>query len=115
MNAGSSVRTGAAVADSVEWPGIRSDAGLRALSGFLGAGTKSSMLTSRGTRSGYQYEGGRFFCKHAGVWSWVGVVILSGSILRWPRGGEQAKAKCGGPSTALRFGRDDVSFNLRAE
>ena len=24
------------------------------------------MLTSRGTRSGFQYEGGGFFCKHAG-------------------------------------------------
>src|ERR1700733_1095298 len=66
VNAGSSVSTGAAVADSVEWFGIRSDAGARGLSGVLGAGTKSSMLTSRGTRSGYQYEGGGFFCKHAG-------------------------------------------------
>lgn len=28
---------------------------------------KSSMVASRGTRSGYQYEGGQFFCKHDGV------------------------------------------------
>jgi hypothetical protein len=29
------------------------------------------MLTSRGTRSGFQYEGGRFFCKHARGWGRV--------------------------------------------
>ena len=108
VNADSSVSTGAAVADSVEWIGIGSVAESPALSGFLGAETKSSMLTSPGTRSGFQYEGGWFFCKYAGVWSWV-------CLFGRKRGGEQAKAKCGGPSTALRFGRDDASFNFWAE
>ena len=84
VNAGSSVSTGAAVADSVECSGVRSDAGLRAWSGFLGAEPKSSMLTSRRTRSGYQYEGGRFFCKHAGVRSGVGLfrIVRGGTGLQ---------------------------------
>ena len=71
VKADSSVSTGAAVADSVEWSSTGSDAEPRGLFGFLGAETKSSMLTSRGTRSGYQYEGGRFFCKHARGWDRV--------------------------------------------